>query len=323
MADGEIKDLGAQLDGLDLPIMEVVDDMRAQVAASPLTIIAAPPGAGKTTVVPLLLAGERWAGPAGRIIVLEPRRLAARAAAQRMAELAGGRVGDLVGLRARLETRVGARTRIEVVTEGVFTRMILDDPALEGVAAVVFDEFHERSVEADLALALVRDSQSALRADLKIVLMSATLDLEALPRALGDPPVVASRGRMYPVETVYLGRPRQGSDIALAAASAAVSALGRHEGSVLVFLPGAGEIRRAMTMVEERLPEGASVDVHGLFGAMDPRAQDAAIAPPAPGRRKVVLASPIAETSLTIEGVGVVIDAGLKRQPRFRSRAAG
>lgn len=277
-------------------------------------MLVAPPGAGKTTLVPLALLDEAWRGP-GKIIVLEPRRLAARAAAARMAANLGEGVGETVGFRVRLQSRVSARTRIEVVTEGVFTRMILDDPALEGVAAVLFDEFHERSLDADLGLALARDSQAVLREDLRILVMSATLDGARIARLLGDAPVVESHGRQYPVETVYLGRdPR--ARLPDQAAQAVMTALARTSGGVLVFLPGQGEIRQVEQRLAERLRDPA-VEVAPLYGAMDVAAQDRAIAPAPPGRRKVVLATAIAETSLTLEGVRVVVDCGFSRVPRY------
>jgi ATP-dependent helicase HrpB len=276
-------------------------------------VLVAPPGAGKTTVVPLALLDQPWTD--GKIIVLEPRRLAARAAAARMAATLGQAVGETVGFRVRMQSRVSARTRIEVVTEGVFTRMILDDPALEGVAAVLFDEFHERSLDADLGLALARDSQSVLREDLRLLVMSATLDGARVAALLGDAPVIESQGRQFPVETRYVGR-----DAALRLEDQVVrvirAALAETAGSLLVFLPGQGEIRR----VEERLVEqlrDPAVDVAPLYGALDPAVQDRAIAPAKPGRRKVVLATSIAETSLTIEGVRVVIDCGLARVPAY------
>ncbi|MCB1477701.1 MAG: ATP-dependent helicase HrpB [Rhodobiaceae bacterium] len=317
---GEEKNLLRGVTSLDLPVVQVLNEVRGAVAGAPAAILVAPPGAGKTTVVPLVLADEPWAQPKAKIIVLEPRRIATRAAASRMAALTGTKLGGIVGLRARLDTRVSAQTRIEVVTEGVFTGMILDDPSLEGIAAVVFDEFHERSLDADLALALVRDSQAALRPDLKIIVMSATLETEKLSAALDDPPVIRAEGRMFPVETIHLGRPQQGSDIARAVAGTVLTALDRHDGSVLAFLPGAGEIRRAAMFIEEKLKPGAGVTVHQLFGAMDRAAQDAAIAPAPSGQRKVVLATPIAETSITIDGVSVVVDSGLMRVPRFDPR---
>jgi len=247
--------------------------------------------------------------------VLEPRRIAARAAAERMAATLGERVGDTVGYRVRLASRVSARTRIEVVTEGVFTRMILDDPGLDGVAAVLFDEFHERSLDADLGLAFARDAQVLLRPELRLLVMSATLDPAPVAALLDDAPIIESQGRMFPVETRYLGR-----DVALRiedqVVRAVVRALAEEGGSVLVFLPGQGEIVRVADRLAERVRDPA-VEIAPLYGALDPAAQDRAIAPAPAGRRKVVLATSIAQTSLTIEGVRVVIDAGLARVPRY------
>ena len=281
-------------------------------------VLVAPPGAGKTTRVPLALLDADWLG-ARKIVILEPRRLAARGAADRMARTLGQTVGDTVGIRARLGTRVSARTRIEVVTEGVFTRMILADPALDGIGAVLFDEFHERSLDADLGLALALDCQRGYREDLRILVMSATLDGARVARLLDDAPVIASQGRAFPVETRYIGR-----DTALRIedqmAAAIRRALTSENGSILAFLPGQAEIRR----VEERLIEsvtGPAVIIAPLYGAMDTQAQDLAVSPPAPGTRKVVLATSIAETSLTIEGVRVVIDCGLSRVPRYEPDA--
>jgi ATP-dependent helicase HrpB len=297
-----------------LPIHEALPALKAALTANPCAVLVAPPGAGKTTVVPLALMDQPWVA-GGKIVVLEPRRLAARAAAERMARTLGERAGETVGYRVRLQSRISARTRIEVVTEGVFTRMILDDPALEGVAAVIFDEFHERSLDADLGLALARDSQGLLLPDLRILAMSATLDGARVSALLGDAPVIQSKGRMFPVETRYAGRdPR--APIEEQTARQVLRALADEPGGILVFLPGQGEIRRAERLIGERLRD-PNVDVAPLYGALDPAVQDHAIAPPAPGRRKVVLATSIAETSLTIEGVRVVIDAGLARVPRF------
>ena len=297
-----------------LPIHEVLDALKAALAERNCSVLVAPPGAGKTTVVPLALLDQPWID-GRKIIMLEPRRLAARAAAERMAKTLGERAGDTVGYRVRLQTKVSARTRIEVVTEGVFTRMILDDPALEGVAAVIFDEFHERSLDADLGLALARDSQGLLREDLRILVMSATLDGARVSALLGDAPMIESQGRMFPVETRYVGRDQRASmEEQLARLVGRV--LADEAGSVLVFLPGQGEIRRAERFINERLRD-PGVDVAPLYGALEPSRQDRAIAPPPPGRRKVVLATSIAETSLTIEGVRVVIDCGLARAPRF------
>ncbi len=297
-----------------LPIDEALPGLAAALAERNCAVLVAPPGAGKTTRVPLVLAAETWA--AGRkILVLEPRRLAARAAAARMAATLGEPVGETVGLRVRFGSQVSAKTRIEVVTEGIFTRMILDDPALDGVAAVLFDEFHERSLDADLGLALARDVQLNLREDVKILVMSATLDGARIANLLGDAPIIESRGRAFPVETVYLGRdPRVPVERQVAAA--VDQALGRGPGSVLVFLPGVAEIRRAETLLGERLRDPA-VDVVVLHGTLGPEAQDRALAPAPPGRRKVVLATSIAETSLTIEGVRMVVDSGLARVPRY------
>jgi ATP-dependent helicase HrpB len=277
-------------------------------------VLAAPPGAGKTTVVPLALLDEAWTA-GGRIIVLEPRRLAARAAADRMARTLGERAGETVGYRVRMQSRVSAGTRIEVVTEGVFTRMILDDPGLDGVAAVLFDEFHERSLEGDLGLALARDAQGLVRDDLRLLVMSATLDVARVSALLGGAPVIESQGRMFPVETRYAGRdPRLGLEDQVA--RLCLRLLAEQAGSQLVFLPGQGEIRRVERLIGERLRD-AAVDVCPLYGALDPAEQDRAIAPSPEGRRKIVLATSIAETSLTIEGVRVVVDCGLSRAPRF------
>ncbi len=296
-----------------LPIHAVLDPLKAALLAGTVAVLAAPPGAGKTTVVPLALLDQPWLG-AGRVLVLEPRRLAARAAAERMARTLGESAGQTVGYRTRLQSRIGPTTRIEVITEGVFTRMILDDPGLEGVGAVLFDEFHERSLDADLGLALARESQGLLRDDLRLLVMSATLDIAGVSRLLGGAPVIEAQGRMFPVETRHLGR-NVAERFEDAMARAIRQALGEETGSVLAFLPGQGEIHRTIRALGDRLPP--EVDLAPLFGAMDKGEQDRAIEPAAPGRRKVVLATAIAETSLTIEGVRVVIDGGLSRVPRF------
>jgi ATP-dependent helicase HrpB len=297
-----------------LPIHEALPALKAALAAANVAVLVAPPGAGKTTVVPLELLDQPWRGD-GRIIVLEPRRLAARAAAERMAATLGEPVGRTVGYRVRMQSKVSAATRIEVVTEGVFTRMILADPDLAGVACVIFDEFHERSLDADLGLALARDAQGLLREDLRILVMSATLDGAAVARLLGDAPVIESLGRTYPVETHYLGRDERlrPEDRVVRAVE---RALAEETGSLLVFLPGQGEIARAAERLAERIRR-PDVEIAPLYGALDPPMQDRAIAPAPEGRRKVVLATSIAETSLTIQGVRVVIDAGLARVPRF------
>lgn len=297
-----------------LPIEAVLDELRRALAASSSAVLVAPPGAGKTTRVPLALLDETWVG-GGKILILEPRRLAARGAAARMAQTLGETIGGTVGMRARLASKIGPKTRIEVITEGVFTRMILDDPGLSGIAAVLFDEYHERSLDADLGLAFALDCQRALREDLRLLVMSATLDGARVAGLLGNAPVIESEGRAYEVTTRYLGR-NTTARIEDEMTAAILKALRAEPGSVLAFLPGQGEIRR----VEERLAgqvKDASVILAPLYGAMDMGAQDRAVAPAAPGTRKVVLATSIAESSLTIEGVRIVIDCGLARVPRY------
>ena len=297
-----------------LPIDAVLDDLARALRAGPSAVLVAPPGAGKTTRVPLALLGEPWRGDS-KILLLEPRRLAARNAAQRMAHTLGEVIGGTVGLRARLSTKVSDRTRIEVVTEGVFTRMILDDPGLDGVAAVLFDEFHERSLDADLGLALALECQRGLREDLRILVMSATLDGGRVANLLGGAPVIESEGRAFPVETRYLGRnPAARLDDAMT--DAVLKALRAEPGSVLAFLPGQGEIRRVEERLRDRISD-ANVLVAPLYGGLESAVQDEAIDPAPAGKRKVVLATSIAETSLTIEGVRVVIDCGVARVPRF------
>ena len=298
----------------DLPIHEALPALKAALAAGACAVLVAPPGAGKTTVVPLALMDEPWA-LGGKILVLEPRRLAARAAAERMASTLGEQAGETVGYRVRLQSKVSARTRVEILTEGVFTRMILDDPSLARVAAVLFDEFHERSLDADLGLALALEAQAILRPDLRLLVMSATLDAAPVAALMGEAPVIESLGRQHPIETRYLGRdPRLHLEDQVARAVG--KALADESGSLLVFLPGQGEIRRVERLLAERIRQPA-VDLEPLYGALDFAEQARAIAPPAAGRRKVVLATSIAETSLTIEGVRVVIDCGLSRVPRF------
>ncbi|MEH0075892.1 ATP-dependent helicase HrpB [Pannonibacter sp. Pt2] len=296
-----------------LPIDAALPELLAALEAGSNAVLVAEPGAGKTTRVPLALLDAPWRGD-GRILLLEPRRLAARAAARRMAESLGEEVGGTVGYRVRMESRVSARTRIEVITEGVFTRMILDDPELAGVACVLFDEFHERSLEGDLGLALALDVQGALRDDLRLVPMSATLDAASVAKLLGGAPVVESKGRSFPVETRYLGRKAE-ERIEPQVVRAVRKALAEEHGSLLVFLPGQGEIRRVAEALEGQVP--ANVHIAPLYGALDGKAQDAAIRPAKEGERKVVLATSIAQTSLTIEGVRAVIDSGLSRVPRY------
>jgi ATP-dependent helicase HrpB len=300
-----------------LPIDVTLPEIRRALERAPAAVLQAPPGSGKTTRVPLALLGEPWLA-GGRVVMLEPRRLAARAAAAWMARGLGEAVGGTVGYRIRGDTRVSPRTRVEVVTEGILTRMLQSDPALEGVGLVVFDEFHERSVHGDLGLALALHSQAILRPELRLLVMSATLDGAAVAALLGGAPVVTGEGQSFPVETIHRP-PRAGAPLEAAVAGAVLEVLSQEAGDVLVFLPGAGEIRR----VAERLAEaevGAVTRVFPLYGDLPNEEQEAAIRPSPPGRRKVVLATSIAETSLTIEGVRVVIDAGLSRVPRFSPR---
>jgi len=305
-----------------LPVTDALPELRRVLAAQRNAVLQAPPGAGKSTLVPLALLDEPWRGD-GRIVMLEPRRLAARAVAARMAQLLREPVGRTVGYRTRLDTRVSSDTRLEVVTEGILTRWLQHDPSLEGVALVIFDEFHERSLQADLGLALTLDAQSTLREDLKILIMSATLDGEAVAKLLGQAAIVTSSGHMFPVETRYRERPGGRSalrtiddDVAALAATVTLRAVEQEPGDVLVFLPGQGEIRRVQRALEEaRLPPGTRV--LPLYGELPAEQQDAAIAPAAASERKIVLATNIAETSLTIEGVRIVVDSGLARRSRF------
>ncbi|MGD9543525.1 MAG: ATP-dependent helicase HrpB [Methylocystis sp.] len=296
-----------------LPIDDALPAIRSALSASCNLVVVAPPGAGKTTRVPLALLDAGWA-KGRKLILLEPRRLAARAAANRMAATLGETVGETIGLRMRLESKVSARTRVEVVTEGVFARMILDDPALEDVAGVLFDEYHERSLDADLGLALALDAQAGLREELRLIAMSATLDGARVATLMGAQ-TVESEGRAFAVETRYLGRDAN-ARVEDAMTRAILRALREERGSILAFLPGQGEIARvAARLAESALPD--DVDVAPLYGALDRGEQDRAIAPARAGRRKIVLATSIAETSLTIEGVRVVVDSGLARAPRF------
>ncbi|TJV72039.1 MAG: ATP-dependent helicase HrpB [Mesorhizobium sp.] len=297
----------------ELPVTAVLPALGEALSRRSSAVLVAPPGAGKTTLVPLALLDAPWLGQ-GRIVLLEPRRLAARAAARRMAELLGEEPGGTVGYAMRMENRTSARTKILVVTEGVLSRMILDDPELPGVSAVIFDEFHERSLDGDFGLALALDVQGALRPDLRLLVMSATLDGARVAKLLSEAPVIESEGRAYPVDIRYDERP-PGTAIEDAMAKAVRSALATEQGSVLAFLPGQREIERTA----ERLAGdvAASTDIVPLYGQLDNRAQDQAIKPAPTGRRKVVLATSIAETSITIDGVRVVIDSGLSRLPRY------
>jgi ATP-dependent helicase HrpB len=297
-----------------LPIQTVLPAVTEALNQSANLVVQAPPGSGKTTLLPLALLDQPWAKD-GRIIVLEPRRLAARLAARRMASLLGESVGETVGYRVRLDSKVGLRTRLELNTDGVFLRRLQRDPELKGIAAVLFDECHERGLESDVALALCLESQGALRPDLKLIAMSATLDAAPFARLMGNCPVVTGEGQSYPVQTRWLPVAPQGR-IEPAVADAVRAALDETEGDILVFLPGIAEIRRVETLLAEaRLP--AQATVMPLYGDLAGEEQDAALRPSPPGRRKVVLSTSIAESSLTIEGVRVVIDSGYMRQPRF------
>lgn len=297
-----------------LPIDAVLDELARTLTGHNAAVLVAPPGAGKTTRVPLALLDAPWL-EGRKIIMLEPRRIAARASAERMARTLGERAGETVGYRVRFGSKISRATRIEVVTEGIFSRQILDDPELNGVAAVLFDEFHERSLDADLGLALARDAQTGLREDLRILVMSATLDGARVGKLLGDAPVIASEGRAFPVETRYLGR-KADAPLERQLADAIATALRADPGSVLAFLPGAAEIRRTQNFLGERVHD-ANIEIVPLYGALDAAVQDRAIQPAPKGQRKVVLATSIAETSLTIEGVRIVVDSGMARVPRY------
>src|SRR6476660_2935329 len=298
----------------ELPIDEALPRLTAALRQVRTAVLVAPPGAGKTTRVPLWLLDALWATDK-KILVLEPRRLAARAAAERMAATLNEKVGETVGLRVRFGSKVSRQTRIEVVTEGIFTRLVLDDPSLDGIAAVLFDEFHERSLDADLGLALARDVQQGLRDDLRLLVMSATLDGARVAKLLDNPPVIESEGRAFPVETRYRGR-EAGVLIEKQVADTVAVALRADPGSILAFLPGQGEIRRTEMLLKELVKDPA-VDIVTLYGALDAQTQDRAISPAPVGQRKVVLATSIAETSLTIEGVRIVVDSGVARVPRY------
>jgi ATP-dependent helicase HrpB len=295
-----------------LPVTEVLPALAAAFLSGNRAVLSAPPGAGKTTLVPLVLLDQPWC--TGRIILLEPRRLAARAAAHRMASLLGEAVGETVGYRMRLDNRISAATRIEVVTEGVFARMILDDPELTGISAVLFDEFHERSLDADFGLALAVDSQGGLREDLRLLVMSATLDVDRISRLLGEAPTLASEGRAFPVEICHQDR-EPNERIEDSVTRAIMRAHADEEGSILAFLPGQAEILRTAERLTGRLPP--ETVIAPLYGNLSQKEQDLAIKPTLAGQRKVVLATSIAETSITIDGVRIVIDSGLQRLPVF------
>ncbi len=300
-----------------LPIDDVLPQLETALRDSAFAVLVAAPGAGKTTRVPLALLRADWRAD-GRIIMLEPRRIAARAAAHFMAKSLGEEVGGTVGYRVRLDTRVGKNTRVEVVTEGVFTRMILDDPELNGVAAVIFDEFHERSLDGDLGLALALDT-AILRPDLRILVMSATLDSARMSDLLAGAPTVMSEGRAYPVETRYVPA-KPDSHIEDHVVATVLMALREEHGSALVFLPGEAEIRRVAERLGKQVDD--TTDIAPLYGRLSPQEQDRAIAPARAGRRKVVLATTIAQTSLTIEGIRIVVDSGLARVPVYEAATA-
>ena len=296
---------------IDLPVKEVIPEIKKELSSANTLVVKAPPGAGKSTLLPLAMMGAPWL-KGRKILMLEPRRLAAKTLANRMADLLGEQVGESVGYRIRFESRVGPKTSIEILTEGILTRMIHEDNALEDIGLVIFDEFHERSIHADVAMALCRDTQAVLRPDLRILVMSATLDMPALS-ALLQAPVVESLGRSYPVDIQYVGDsdPRLLPDLV---ARTVKIALQHNTGDVLVFLPGQGEIKKCEELLRHADKE---VMVHPLYGQLPYHKQHAAIMPNKEGKRKVVLATNIAETSLTIEGVKVVIDSGFERKARF------
>jgi ATP-dependent helicase HrpB len=301
-----------------LPVGTITGTLRSALSQHAGAVLQAPPGAGKTTLVPLALLGQAWLN-GRKIIMLEPRRLAARAAADRMADLLGEPVGHTVGYRMRMERRVRPETRIEVVTEGILTRMLQSDAALTGVGLVIFDEFHERSLQADLGLTLCLEIQGVLNTGLRLLVMSATLETAAVASFMGNVPVIACRGRSHPVETRY-GKPRRRREIESRVAATIRRAAAAHAASILVFLPGAAEIGRVARQLQ-RPGLGADWIVQPLFGRLTRAAQERAIAPAPKGRCKIVLASAIAETSLTIEGIRVVVDSGFMRVPRFDIRS--
>ncbi|GJM36728.1 MAG: ATP-dependent helicase HrpB [Acidimicrobiales bacterium] len=295
----------------ELPVDAALPRVNEILAANRIVVLESPPGTGKTTRVPPSLVDSNWlAGQ--RVLMLEPRRVAARAAAERIAADLGSQVGDVVGVRTRFDTRIGPATRLEVVTEGVLSRMLIDDPALEGVGAVIFDEFHERSIHADTALAFTRETRSALRPDLRLVLMSATIDGDSIAAQLGEAEIVRVESPLHPVQTSYRV-PAPGRSSADDTADAIVEAVSAHAGDVLVFLAGVGDINRTARALGKRLPEG--VTITPLHGSLPPSEQDRALRPAAKGVRKVVLSTPIAETSVTIDGVRIVIDTGRRRRP--------
>lgn len=295
-----------------LPIIEIIPEIKKKLEQHNTVILQAPPGAGKSTILPLQLLKEPWL-KGKKILMLEPRRLAARAVANRMSSLLNEPVGTIVGYRVRFDNKVSKHTRIEVLTEGILTRMLQQDNTLEDVGLVIFDEFHERSLHADLALALCREMQMVLREDLRILIMSATLDGEKLSSLLGNAPILTSAGRQYPIELFYVS-PDNDISLPIQMEKAIRKALATHEGDILAFLPGAGEIQRTQELLENEL---SNISIHPLFGDLPQQKQQEAILPHPHGKRKVVLATSIAETSLTIEGIKIVIDSGYCRTPRF------
>lgn len=301
---------------LELPAAGIADEVNAQLSRNASLVITAPPGAGKSTLLPLTILDGVQDG--GKVLVLEPRRLAAIQIAGRMSSLAGESVGGTVGYRVRFDSRVSDRTRVEVLTEGILTRMLVDDPTLEGVSVVVFDEFHERSINSDVALALVREAQRLVRPDLKMVIMSASIDASAICAALGAP-LVESDGRMFPVEVIRPGGEAVPENAAELVAHTIRAAHREHEGDILAFLPGEADIRRCQELLGDALGQ---TRVMPLFGMLSPQEQREAIAPSLPGERKVVLATPVAETSITIEGVRIVVDSGLCRKMVFDPQKA-
>ena len=299
------------------PIDAIIPQLQQTLRRHPIVLLTAQPGAGKTTQIPLALLKEAWLTKT--IIMLEPRRLAARAAARRMSDLLGETVGTTVGYRTRLDTKISPNTKLEVVTEGILTRLLQHDPSLQNYGLVIFDEFHERSLQADLGLALCLESRKVFREDLRLLIMSATLDSATISQKLRQAPVLTCEGKMFPVETRYVGRP-EGKSFAMQVAHTIHRLLKTEQGNLLVFLPGAGEIRQVERLLAD-LPLGPQTRIAPLYGDLSPLAQDQAILPPPAGWRKVVLSTNIAESSLTIEGIRLVIDTGLMRVPRFDSRS--
>jgi ATP-dependent helicase HrpB len=288
----------------DYPIQEIIPELKAQLKNQPVLILQAPPGAGKSTVLPIQLLNEEWLGDK-KIIMLEPRRLAARSVANRMASLLDDDIGNTIGYRIRFENKISKQTKIEVVTEGILTRMLQNDNALEQVGLVIFDEFHERSLNADLALALCLQVQQVLRNDLRILIMSATLDGAKLSSLLNNAPIISSEGRTFPITLKYEAVDDK-TPVHMNMSRIIKKALNDQEGDILAFFPGAGEIQRTQQLLEE----STSASIHPLYGDLSPQKQQEAITPHPQGKRKVVLATSIAETSLTIEGITTVIDCG-------------